>query len=268
MGALEFVPDKTIPLYDALFIDEAQDLLEEEVQLIRNWSRVIFFVGDDRQKLYPGNAGLDAVRQVIPEENTRTLNHHYRLAPEICQMADRILVPPGGKRLATTDHYQGPRPATITFHQRVLSKNEQVKRMISRLRQQMRVYDVLIQSGDRLGVVVGRRDDREFVFNLLDGDATLSGKSKVLRAKDSEGDAYDPSLDSDCPICILTLQGAKGLEFRAVHWLFADDLQQYRKAEHYYTVVTRAKTSFDVYFSHTVPQVLSRAYAPPGAIDW
>src|SRR6266581_7492074 len=44
-GALQFLGKPRIPRYDTLFVDEAQDLTQEEVQLIAAWSPVCFFVG-------------------------------------------------------------------------------------------------------------------------------------------------------------------------------------------------------------------------------
>lgn len=51
-GAMGFAKRKKFPKYDALFVDEAQDLLPEEIDLLRQWSPVLFFVGDDRQRIY------------------------------------------------------------------------------------------------------------------------------------------------------------------------------------------------------------------------
>src|ERR1035438_8092838 len=49
LGAQAFFGQRHLPPYDALFVDEAQDLLPEEVDLIAQWSPVLFFVGDDRR---------------------------------------------------------------------------------------------------------------------------------------------------------------------------------------------------------------------------
>ena len=97
-----------MPLYHTLFVDEAQDLLQEEVDVIAAWSSVRFFVGDDRQKIFPEAEGLDPVRRVLPRDHERILKFHYRLAPEICRVADRILIPHGGETLESTCHYNGP----------------------------------------------------------------------------------------------------------------------------------------------------------------
>jgi superfamily I DNA and RNA helicase len=137
-----------------------------------------------------------------------------------------------------------------------------------RLQQQIRVYSDLIRQGDRLGVIVARKNDRDLVFNYLETIPTLYEKSKIIRSKENSSDYYDPSFDQDKPICILTLQGCKGLEFRAVHWLFADDLSHYHEPEHYYTVVTRAKTSLDIFYTNALPQSIARAYSQTGVAEW
>ncbi len=265
---LVFPDQGRVPPYDAIFVDEAQDLLAEEVELIARWSPVIFFVGDDRQKIYENTEGLDAVRKVVLPANERILQFHYRVAPEICQVADRILLPTNGKSLASTEHYNGPKPATINIQPQALTKDRQLEITAQRLQEQIRVYGDLIKQGDRLGVIVARKDDREVVFNYLERIKALAGKSKIIRSREDHDDNYDPSFESDASICILTVQGCKGLEFRAVHWPFADELSQHHKPEHYYTVVTRAKTSLDVSYTKALPQILARAHSETGVTEW
>jgi hypothetical protein len=257
-----------IPPYDALFIDEAQDLLSEEAELIAQWSPVVFFVGDDNQKIFENTEGLDAVRRIVSHTHERVLEFHYRVAPEICQVADRILLPPNGRSLTSTEHYKGPKPATVAVQPQALTKDRQLEITGKRLREQIRVYGDLIRQGDRLGVVVARRDDRDFVLNYLEAIPALAGKSKIIRSKEGSDDDYDPSFDSEAPICILTVKGCKGLEFRAVHWVFADELSYYHKPEHYYTVVTRAKTSLDISYTNALPQILARAHSETGVTEW
>ena len=79
---------------------------------------------------------------------------------------------------------------------------------------------------------------------------------------------YDPAIAPDRPICILTVKGCKGLEFRTVHWLFSDDLSHRHENEDYYTVITRAKTSLDIYHTARLPEVLARAHSEDGIASW
>jgi superfamily I DNA/RNA helicase len=264
-SALALDAGKLLPMYDTIFVDESQDLVQEEVQLVRKWANNVFLVGDDCQKIYEGE-GLVAVRSIIPATHERVLKFHYRLAPEICQVADRILPTRSGASLESTHQYKGPRPATVRMQPR-LSRDAQIEQVLAKLREQVRVYEDLIRQGDRLGVIVARRRDRDAILEAIDADFELSGRAKIIRSK-SAGDDYSPAFDPNTPINILTVKGCKGLEFRAVHWPFAEQLSSFHTPEHYYTVVTRAKTSLDVYSRTELPEVLARAYSTPGAPAW
>jgi hypothetical protein len=41
-GAVGFRAQNRVPRYDTIFIDEAQDLLDDEIELIAQWSPVLF----------------------------------------------------------------------------------------------------------------------------------------------------------------------------------------------------------------------------------
>jgi DNA helicase IV len=266
-GAVSFLGRGHLPQYDALFIDEAQDLLAEEVSIIKAWSPVLFFVGDSRQKLYSRAEGLDAVRRIVSPLPEHVLPYHYRLAPEICRMADRIMLPQFGSPLSESEHYEGPKPGTIDLHG-PLSRQVQIQQASAKLKEQIRVYAGLIKQGDRLGIIVARKEDRDEVFARLESDPLLRGKSKAVRSRGENEENYDPSLDSDIAVYIITVAGCKGLEFRAVHWLFSEELSYHYDNETYYTVVTRAKTSLDIYFTKELPQALARGYSPSGKAQW
>ena len=265
-NALGFRESGNMPQYDALFIDEAQDLMAEEIQLLQEWSSVLFFVGDDRQRMYREADGLAAVR-TVPSLIERALPFHYRLAPIICRVADRILTPQGGGTLEGTAHYTGPKPGTVEVHGPG-SKEDQLEQAAEKLKSQIRVYADLIQEGDRLAVFTARRENRDRVFEYFEQDPDLQGQSQIIRARESCDDPHDPSFDPDTPICIMTIQACKGLEFRAGHWLFCEDLQRYHDNEIYYTVVTRMKTSLDIYYTSKLPQTLAAACEPANEELW
>lgn len=267
-GAIDFAKAGRLPRYDTLFVDEAQDLLQEEVQLLAAWSDICFFVGDDRQKIYPEAEGLGAVRQILMPGHERTLRFHYRVAREICRAADRVLLPQEGGSLESTCHYTGPEPATVTIQPNAQPKTDQLVAATERLKQQIRVYGDLIAQGDRFGVVVARRADREVVLDHLSQDPDLHNLVQIVRARETEETDYEPALDPERPICILTVKGCKGLEFRTVHWLFADELSHHHRDEDYYTVITRAKTSLDIYYTESLPESLARAHAEEGVVPW
>jgi superfamily I DNA/RNA helicase len=135
-GARGFLLQGRLPRYDALFVDEAQDLLPEEVNLMREWAGTLFFVADDRQRIYGDTSGLAAVRALVGAANERLLPFHYRLAPEICRMADRILQPYGGGSLESSCHYEGPRPGRVDVIG-PMSRDEQLAQCAARADQSL-----------------------------------------------------------------------------------------------------------------------------------
>lgn len=267
VGGLGFAARGHLPQYDAIFVDEAQDLLEEEVALISEWARNLFFVGDDKQRIYGHPSGLPAVRGRIPAGNEHILQFHYRVAPELSAVADRILRSTGSGSFTSTGHYTGPAPGRVEVHG-PLTEGGQLAACADVVRQQLRVYADLIEQGDRIGIIVASQTDREKVYDFFEAQPDLQDKSKVIRARSGDsGDDYDPSFGSE-PVVILTVQGCKGLEFRAVHWLFCERLDHHHSTEHYYTVVTRAKTRLDLYFENGLPHELARAYSPSAGSIW
>ncbi|MCW8282628.1 AAA family ATPase [Agrobacterium sp. InxBP2] len=267
-GALDLVTRIRRPKLDVLFVDEVQDLIPEEVELLAARADKLFFVGDDRQKIYEGADGLQTVRSLTPAPEEQSLSFHYRLAPEICSMADRILSTGTGRTLSETCHYDGPRPARILPHQN--DRSGLVAQLMQTLKTQLRAYGDRISEGDRLGVVVPRRDDRDEIANSLEADPDLQGRWQIVRSRtgDASDRDYNPALDADRPILIMTEQACKGLEFRALHWMFVDDLAHHRTDERYYTIVTRAKTSLDIYHIGALPSQIARSYAPPARSLW
>lgn len=268
LGAFGFVRKKRMPRYDALFVDEAQDLLQEEVELLSRWSDVLFFVGDDRQKIFGEAEGLSAVRGIVARKQERVLRFHYRLARPICRAADRVLLPHSGESLESTCHYKGPEPARVSVQATAQTKQDQLGDAATKLKEQVRVYSDYLRAGDRIGIIVARREDREEVLEYLERDSDLRDMVQIVRAREAGEAAYDPAFAPDRPICILTLKGCKGLEFRTVHWLFCDELSHHHGNEDYYTVITRAKTSLDIYYTATLPDVLARAHSQDGIVPW
>ena len=106
------------------------------------------------------------------------------------------------------------------------------------------------------------------VFDHLSQDSNLKDMVQIVRARGAEESDHDPAFDPERPICILTVKGCKGLEFRTVHWLFADSLSHHHGNEEYYTVLTRAKTSIDIYYTEALPDALARAHAADGVLPW
>jgi superfamily I DNA and RNA helicase len=125
----------------------------------------------------------------------------------------------------------------------------QCTELASRLATQLRTY------GDEpIGVIVARINARDRIYEFLQ-NSPLAAQTKIMSS-----DTDEPWYDADRPICIMTIQAVKGSEFRAVHWLEADDMPYYTRQKAY-VIVTRAKTALDVYYSKTLSPALRSAFA-------
>ncbi|UNK37493.1 AAA family ATPase [Shinella sp. H4-D48] len=235
--------------YDALLVDEIQDLSFEELEFLNRLTDRLMLVGDDRQRVYQGGTTLELAGAICDQRID--LRHHFRISHDICLMADRILVQ-DDYTLAAYCHYVGPTPAP-PHSVGPYSRQAQVEALVASLDVQLDTYN---EPGDLIGVVVRRRADCDDVFDALEQVAKLAGKSQIFHSG-----VPDRHFSDSCRICITTIQSCKGLEFRALHWLFAED-DSYLTRQKAYTVVTRAKTSLAVYFNQALPEILAGAFPP------
>jgi superfamily I DNA and RNA helicase len=75
----------------------------------------------------------------------------------------------------------------------------------------------------------------------------------------SAEEGYVP-FEADKPICVCSVHGAKGLEFRAVHLLDAESMKKSPLNRNIaYTAVTRAKTSLSIYHTASIPAYFDSA---------
>ena len=54
--------NRTSPIFDVLFVDEAQDFLPREISLFRRITRDIFMVADTRQRIYAGESPMTELK--------------------------------------------------------------------------------------------------------------------------------------------------------------------------------------------------------------
>lgn len=235
--------------FDALLVDEIQDLSAEEIQLVERLTPRLMLVGDTRQRLFEAAGAVEAARNVGCQEID--LRHHFRISPQICRVADNILVQ-GNFALSEYCHYRGPNPPQPLVNGN-LSRVGQIAELISSLDVQLDTYN---EPGDLLGVVVWRREDCNYVYERLQESERFHNICSVFHSG-----VRDRQFDSNCRICIVTLQSCKGLEFRALHWLFVDEYAHLNR-ERAYTAVTRAKTSLGVYHNRPLPRFLAGAFPP------
>ena len=222
-------------VFDVILLDEAQDYSADEAELIRSFGTRIFAVGDNNQRITDQSGALQRLEELGA---TRTeLKHHYRNGIKICRVADGIknLLDNASGMEATSNYDEASFPSTVDIVG-MADLPTQVAEAVARIKIQMQAYP-----GEMIGVLCPRAAELGEVADLL-GATNIAGAMQVQRAG-----AYDAILP-DRPVIVTTVQGAKGLEFRAVHMIAAEKLKNYKTQKNLtYTAVTRAKTTLVVY---------------------
>ncbi|MBI1774611.1 MAG: AAA family ATPase [Proteobacteria bacterium] len=245
--ALKEAAEGVSDYYDSLIVDEVQDLPGEVLTIMSRLTTRLYMAGDVRQRIFEKDAKDSGIRAAenIADEVVR-LRWHYRIGPAICRSADRIL--PSEEPLIDTCKYNSALGSRVEVHQGA-NLESQCSLLARTLDTQLRTY-----GNEALGVITGRRETRDFINTYL-SDTPLGTQTKVMSSGTDE-----PWYDPVRPICIMTIQAAKGSEFRAVHWVQADDTPYFTR-EKAYVVSTRAKTALDVYHSRPLPAVLNSAFS-------
>lgn len=222
-------------VHDVILIDEAQDYSAEEITLIAKFAERVFAVGDKNQQISEHKGALDQLEALGAKRTTLTT--HYRNGLKICRVADGIknlIDHPDGLE-ATSNYVEATFPSTVDPFGG-LTVEEQVAKAIPKIQTQLLAYP-----NEMIGVLCPRVEDLEAVRILLTA-SQLNDKVHVQKA--GAYSAFSP----DRQVILTTVNGAKGLEFRAAHILAADKLKRFPTQRNLtYTAVTRTKTSLSVY---------------------
>ena len=237
-------------LFSAIFVDEAQDLSTQELELVLCLSERICICGDTKQGIYHQN-GL-AIGDVLSLQK-HTLTRHFRIGHRIAQVADKFLpVATGLPSLHATSNYDSSKygDARATLHQ-CDSRNEQFETMLSTIRVQLDAYNE-----ETIGIFCCKNDSVKELrerFDLTD----LSDEVCVHKI-DQNSD-----FDGKYRIHVLSVHSAKGTEFRAVHLYGIEEMAKhpFNRSTLAYTAITRAKTSLDAYHTGETNKRLENAFA-------
>ena len=237
--------------YDAIILDEAQDYLEGEVDLFFSLGEVVFAAADMRQHIYSdGKTASDWLKKRFPK--VHTLKHHYRNGKQICLVADEL-----AKGWTTFD----PLTPTCMYDERLLpssvsvhpcsSLDEQVRQAIAAVEVQLKAYP-----DEFIGILCASRKSLREVEAIVEQSA-IADRAIVQSAEDGY-----VQFEPDKPVCVCTIHGSKGLEFRAVHMLDCESINKSSLNRHIaYTGITRAKTSLNFYHTNSLPGYLGSALA-------
>ena len=241
--------NRTSPIFDVLFVDEAQDFLPREISLFRSITRDIFMVADPRQRIYAGESPMTELKAAV--DDVLTLRYHYRNGPEICEVADGIgrTFSIGYENIHPTCNYNSSHlRASVDVFQG--TQEQQVLEIANRLKLQKRTYPEGF-----LGVICPKAKDARSIASALE----QYGLGDLLCLQDRE--AGYQAIQADKPIWVSTVHGAKGLEFRAVHFAVAEALSRAGSGQKRlaYTGVTRAKTALSIYHERHLPAYFNSA---------
>lgn len=222
-------------IYDVILLDEAQDYSADEAELIRSFCDRIFAVGDNNQRISEQTGALEKLEKLGATKTT--LRHHYRNGLKICRVADGIknLLDNAAGMEATSNYDETTYPSTADTLGG-LELSAQVAEAVKRVKTQLQAYP-----GEMIGLLCPRSADLNDVIELLN-QSEIAGEIQVQRSG-----AYT-TIHASRPVIVTTVQGAKGLEFRAVHLIAADKLKRFKTQRNLtYTAVTRGKTTLVVY---------------------
>ncbi|QBK03459.1 hypothetical protein DW355_00545 [Hylemonella gracilis] len=235
--------------YDAIVIDEVQDLEGPELAVLGRLSPRIMVAGDTRQSIYAGN-GVEAAKAAGYAE--RLLQFHYRIGRAICHVADTIYPPdPGQPTLLKRCQYDEKLPSTAESV-KCSDLAEQCLKLTENVRLQLKSFP-----GETVGVLLPT-----FKHGVLD-----AVRSSFDAAEFRDFVEYHGEDGRDFPdgkrVFVVTCHSAKGMEFRAVNIVAAERMYKgpLGRRTLQFTAVTRAKTSLRVYFTGKLPAAMATAFA-------
>ena len=236
--------------FPVLFIDEAQDYSDVDLDIFKYLAKNLSCAADLRQGIYgAGSAGTPWLAGHTWHAPI-TLQFHYRVAPAILEIADKIMDGKfGHKSMLGTHQYKGD-PGTVEVLAGI-GLIDQIKAAIPKVIKQLAVYP-----GQIIGILVPHRKDVAQVVEWLVEIAEIQGQVTDAMSKD-----FNPTL----PIWVSTVHSSKGLEFRCVHVVAADMMADFREHERrvVFTAITRAKTALTIYHDNPLHAFFAAALAKP-----
>lgn len=239
-------------MFDCVFLDEAQDYLPDEILGFKKISRQVFAVADNRQQIYSNSNAIDELRGFC---NVHSLRSHYRNGRKICSFADKI-----GRRWndyqsmsATSMYNEISMPSSVTCSD-VTTIEIALQQIVESIEIQLDAYP-----GELIGVLTPRTPDLATIATIL----RRSNISRVLLVQPQHGDDDEFLVSEHTRVCLCTVHGAKGLEFRAVHFVSIEKCKAHRERQWNvaYTGITRAKTSLSLYPTGRIPGHFETAIA-------
>lgn len=195
-----YIKHQEVTHYDYVYIDEAQDLNQVELQLLRNIAKRGFYVcADDGQKIYRTNYTWTEVGANFKGGRAKRLRKSFRATYEIFKFAselqkyDTSLKGENYVEPEFDETMRGIKPTIIDCNNSIIRDAELVRRVQAYLKS---------NSGGNVGILCNDRNllkEIELILNKADIDnLTQTGSEKI---------------NFDLDVMITTLHSSKGLEF-------------------------------------------------------
>ncbi len=233
-------------IFDAILLDEAHDYTPAEVVMFRQLTKMLYAVADARQRIYRTTDPMDALKAAV--DNVHVLEHHYRLGIKICEVADEIGndAPDYHPLKPYSNYNEAATPSSVTVNS-APTIAEQAARAAETIQLQLKAYP-----NELIGLL---SPTNNIVQNVWTAIQAANLPDCILHVPNDR-----PPFTPDTKVFVGTIHSAKGLEFRAVHIIGADDIRKLSLSRNStYTAVTRAKTALAVYHSNPLEPYFEQA---------
>lgn len=232
-------------IFDAILLDEAHDYTPDEIRTFRALSKVFVASADTRQKIYRTADCMETLSNVTA--TTVTLTHHFRIGRKICRVADAIGrgIPDYATMLDSCQYDEERYPSDV-LAARSGDIDAQAQAVISAIGLQLDAYP-----DEMIGVLAPRHEQAGRVY-----DALSSSPYADITIRHTQGE--HPEFTDETRICVTSIHSAKGLEFRAVHIVDADQLE-HEAIKLSFTGLTRAKSIATFHYDRSLPGFIDSA---------
>ena len=244
------VPGKNT--YDAILVDEVQDLRIEEVEALLPLSERITVAGDAKQTIYESGQTIAEIEKLGFKRTE--LQFHYRIGTAIADTADKALEPKNdAQRLRANCQYREDAMQSRAELSELPSRRAQFDMMLKAIELQLRSYP-----GEGIGIFVPLRATVDELRGYFE-----SGPLAGTIAYHTDA-AEEHSFQSGKLVHVLPIKSSKGTEFRSVHLFGLEELQypQHRR-ELLFMAITRARTALAGYYTGKVLGSVATAFAKP-----